>query len=472
MAALPGGAPGCITGDIKLTEENDMKKALNIVGGLFLLIGAASLGSLIARFQHEHAQPAAQSSTMEALKHREPPPAKRIKFERPNTVMKIPAGRYEAIDNAEHILLQLCQGKEQCAVRFTDLQAFREGYAGRNLLFGQIDLAEHHEYAAMRAAREDVDRQAAKSTTPGKTQEGQDGTIVTQIAPPDKGRGYFDTCQASNPNAVTYVLKTELPDLIEGVICSAEELQEFVARNVDGLRPQGKASFATDDVHDLALKALRLDEATKPSMVTVFTRQGLANITPGSGFVVGVRGDTCEIATSYHVTEGQGAKIFVTLADGSKHAASVALAKPGRELTILNVSVGENAQTACKPLAIGEDDSSSGQLAFMGTIPLPAEFNPLAERWTRGVPDNIGVVTEVKSFAPLPGLVTPYEVGQDVFVESIQGYPADSGSPAVDGDARVIGLNFSTKTRGGVTLVVPARFLREALAELHAQSKQ
>ncbi len=104
---------------------------------------------------------------------------------------------------------------------------------------------------------------------------------------------------------------------------------------------------------------------------------------------------------------------------------------------------------------------------FMGTLPLPEHFDPRAARWTRGSSDKIGLVTAVHPFTALPGLNSRYQLGQEVIVEGIQGYKADSGTPGVNINGELVSMSFVTQEGGGITLAVPARIIVEALSELH-----
>jgi hypothetical protein len=72
----------------------------------------------------------------------------------------------------------------------------------------------------------------------------------------------------------------------------------------------------------------------------------------------------------------------------------------------------------------------------------------------------------------LPNRQAHYQVGQDMVVMNVQAYPGDSGAPALimpEGakEPAVVGVNFITQERGGITLAVPSRFVIEALDELH-----
>ncbi len=446
---------------------------------------------------------------------------------RPNTVMKIPAGRYEAIDAAEHILIQLCKSKEECAVRFEDLKAFRDTYAGIDIQFAQINLAEHKVYADMLKQAEaakaaEAAKDAAKPVSPAMPGSAPaspgsasvlDGKVdpktgvdpktvvdkqtVTEIQGSTTPRGLFDTCKGDGPDAVTYLLKTGGPDLNVGIICSAAELERFISKygeispDQKYIQEHGAPTFSTKPFYDLALFAMRMDEESKKSMATVWLKHGGQRDGVGSGFSAGVdAAGRCEIVTANHVTDDRQATVEVTLANGHTYPATIALEKPSLELTILKVAGVENPHEACKPLKIAQDTVSADQPVFMATIPLPdyiddkehPEFNEiqtaaltremLAERWTRGASDNMGLVTEVKHFSPLPKRQARYQVGQDVVILDIQGYQADSGTPDLilrDGakEPEVIGVNFITQERGEITLAVPSRFVIEALDELH-----
>jgi S1-C subfamily serine protease len=386
-----------------------------------------------------------------------------------NNVMVIPAGRYDAIDASDRFLIQLCRGADECARRREDLKAFARAYQGLSIGFGQIDLATHTEYDAMRKQAL-AESDAAAARAPAQTGAGQphvDGdTTITAIPHAQERRGYFDTCPGGGPDAVTYVLKNGGADLIEGIICTAPELERFLKQNAD-VSASGTVSFATPEAYARAALAQRLEAVTKPSMVTVWTTHAGKRSGVGPGFVVGLdKAGNCEIATASHVTDEELAQFEVTMANGQSYLARKAIDKREREVAIVTALVPADA---CKPLKIASAQAVAGQQVFMGTMALPEHFDPRAPRWTRGPSDNIGVVTAVQPFAALPGLVSRYQVGQDTVFEGIQGYKADSGTPGVNVDGQVVSMAFVTQEGGGVILAVPARFISEALDELHRQ---
>jgi hypothetical protein len=382
-------------------------------------------------------------------------------------VMVIPPERYEAIDAADRFLIQLCRGVDECARRREDLKAFARAYLGRSIGFGQIDLDKHTAYDGMRKqAIAESDAAAAKAGPHvGDGQTHVDGdTTVTSIPHSQERRGYFNTCSGTGPDAVTYILKTGGPDLTEGIICTAPELERFLQQNV-GVSAAGSVSFATPDAYSRAALAERLEALTKPSMVTVWTTHAGKRSGVGPGFAVGFsKAGTCEIATASHVVDEELAEFEVTMANGQSYPATKALDKREHEVSIITATVPAEA---CQPLKFAAVPAAVGQQVFMGTMALPEQFDPRAPRWTRGPSDNLGLVTAVQPFAALPGLASRYQLGQDTVFEGIQGYKADSGTPGVNVDGEVVSMSFVTQEGGGVILAVPARFITEALDELH-----
>lgn len=384
------------------------------------------------------------------------------------TVMVIPPGRYEAIDATENFLIQLCRGTEECSRQREDLKAFARAYSPQSIGIGQIDLNLHTEYDGMRKASIAASKEAAKAAPQnGAGQSFVSGeTTVTPIPQSTEKRGYFNTCDGSGPNAVTYVLKNGSPDLTEGVICTAQELERFVKQNTN-VSAVGTVGYATSEDYARAALAERLETLTKPSMVTVWTTHAGKRSGVGPGFVVGIdKAGNCEISTASHVTDEELAEFEVTIANGQTYPARKVLDKREREVAILTVSVPADA---CKPLKFAETPVVVGQQVFMGTMPLPEHFDPRAARFTRGPSDTIGQVTAVQPFAALPGLDSRYQLGQEVVFEGIQGYKGDSGNPCVNNDGELVSMAFVTQAGGGVTLAVPARFVREALDELHGK---
>ncbi|MBS2004507.1 MAG: trypsin-like peptidase domain-containing protein [Cyanobacteria bacterium SZAS LIN-5] len=389
-------------------------------------------------------------------------------------VAVIPPGRYEQVDAADRYLIQLCRGTEQCSRLREDLKAFARAYPGQRIQFGQIDLDLHTEYDAKRKS----DFAAAKAEFEAKAKAGLqnnlgkshvDGdTTVTPIAPTFEQRGYFDTCPATGPTAVIFVMKrSDSPDLSEGVICSPQELEGFIQQNAN-VSASGAVSYATPEAYERAKLADRLDALTKPSMVFVWTTHaGKRSGGVGPGFAVGIdKAGNCEISTVSHVTDEEFAGFEVTMSNGQSYPAKKVLDKREREISILTAAVPAEA---CKPLKIADEPAKAGSQVFMGTLPLPEHFNPSSARWTRGPSDNIGQVSEVKPFAALPGLDSRYALGQEVVVENIQGYRGDSGNPVVNLNGEVVSMSFVTQQGGGVTLALPARFIKEALDDLHRQ---
>ncbi len=384
-----------------------------------------------------------------------------------NIVMVIPPGRYEAIDASDRFLIQLCRGVEECTRRREDLKAFARAYPGGRIGFGQIDLDKHTEYDAMRkaaiaASDEAATRNGAQSGTGQPHVDGD--TTITAIPHTQEQHGYFDTCPAVGPDSVTYVLKSASPDLTQGVICTAPELELFLKQNAD-ISAAGSVSFATPDAYERAMLAERLESLTKPSMVTVWTTHAGKRSGVGPGFVVSIdKSGNCEIVSASHVTDEELAEFEVTMSNGQSFKAAKVLDKREQEVAVLTAAVPAEA---CKPLKFATAPVAVGQPVFMGTLPLPEHFDPRAARWTRGPSDNIGLVSAVQPFTALPGLNSRYQLGQEVIVEGIQGYKADSGTPGVNLNGEVVSMSFVTQEGGGITLAVPAHIIVEALAELH-----
>lgn len=387
-----------------------------------------------------------------------------------NNVMVIPPGRYEAIDAAHRFVIQLCRGTEECARRREDLKVFARSYSNQTIGFGQINLDTHTEYDAQRKVERAKSQEAAEAAakagsraTVGQPHVNGD-TTITAIPSTLEPRGYFDTCPGKSPDAVTYVLKADSDYLTEGLICTPQELERFIKQNTD-VSALGSVSYGTPDAYARAAVAERLEALTKPSMVTVWTTHAGKRSGVGPGFAVGIdKAGNCEISTANHVTDEELAAFEVTMANGQSYPARKMLDKREREVAILTVAVPADA---CKPLKFAATPVAVGQQVFMGTMPLPEHFDPRVARFTRGPSDTIGEVTAVQPFAALPGLDSRYQLGQEVVFEGIQGYKGDSGNPCVNGDGELVSMAFVTQAGGGVTLAVPARFIREALDELH-----
>jgi S1-C subfamily serine protease len=151
---------------------------------------------------------------------------------------------------------------------------------------------------------------------------------------------------------------------------------------------------------------------------------------PASG--IGFAADL--VLTADHVVERDD-DIHIRLPDGSQRAASLAGRDPGNDLAVLRVSGGgvTPAETAPQPARVG-------QLAL--ALGRPSE---------EGIQASLGVVSAVGG---------PVRTGRGGLLEQYLRtdtipYPGFSGGPLVDAAGRVLGLNTSGLTPGGMALTIP-----------------
>jgi S1-C subfamily serine protease len=172
----------------------------------------------------------------------------------------------------------------------------------------------------------------------------------------------------------------------------------------------------------------------------------------GSGFVYDNAG---RIITNYHVIEG-AEELYVTLADGSTHAAEVVGTDSSVDLAVIQIDVPEGT---LKPVPLGEsDDLRVGQWSI-------AIGNPfgLERTLTVGVVSALGRVIE----SPDQGFI-----GEIIQTDAAIN-PGNSGGPLLDLSGRVIGVNtaiFSpSQASAGIGFAVPVSTVRKVVPLLISQ---
>jgi S1-C subfamily serine protease len=172
----------------------------------------------------------------------------------------------------------------------------------------------------------------------------------------------------------------------------------------------------------------------------------------GSGIVYDLQG---HIITNYHVIEGAD-ELFVTLADGTTVAATVAGADPSNDLAVLKVDVDP---ALLHPIPFGDSNTLRvGQ--FVVAIGNPFGYE---RTLTIGVVSALGRVIE-----------SPDErfIGEIIQTDAAIN-PGNSGGPLLDLSGRIIGVNtaiFSpSQASAGIGFAVPVDTVRMVVPELIAR---
>ncbi len=205
-----------------------------------------------------------------------------------------------------------------------------------------------------------------------------------------------------------------------------------------------------------------LYDRVSPSVVNITVRtqrSGSGNLPEfeqgtGSGIILDTDGN---ILTNNHVV-GEGSRLEVTLADGTKLTARVVGQDPLSDLAVVRV---QTAPEKLVPATLGDSDSLRvGQLAVAIGNPFGLERSL-----------TVGVVSSV-------GRVRPSGVGRRSIPNMVQTdaaiNPGNSGGPLLNSHGEVIGINTQIQTsngiRGnmGVGFAVPVNAAKRALPDLLA----
>jgi len=223
------------------------------------------------------------------------------------------------------------------------------------------------------------------------------------------------------------------------------------------LLPSGETRRPTFEDEDMLAD---LYERVSPSVVNITVRAqraGSGNLPEfeqgtGSGIIIDTEGN---ILTNNHVV-GDGGRLEVTLADGTKLAAEVVGTDPLSDLAIVRV---RTTPDKLSPATLGDSDSLRvGQLAVAIGNPFGLERSL-----------TVGVISSV-------GRVRPSGVGRRSIPNMVQTdaaiNPGNSGGPLLNSHGEVIGINTQIQTSGGVRgnmgvgFAVPASAAKRALPEL------
>jgi S1-C subfamily serine protease len=234
---------------------------------------------------------------------------------------------------------------------------------------------------------------------------------------------------------------------------------ESVAVRAELPRPSGRALLQSEEL----LEALY--DRVSPSVVNIRVRtraNGSGNVPgfeegTGSGVVLDHDG---HILTNYHVA-GEGRRLEVTLADGTRLSATVVGRDPLTDLAVLRVQAPPEK---LRPAVLGDSNTvRAGHMAIAIGNPFGLERSL-----------TVGVVSAV-------GRVRPSGVGARSIPNMIQTdaaiNPGNSGGPLLNSAGEVIGINTQIQTSGGVRgnmgvgFAVPINTVRRVLPDLLAGRK-
>jgi 2-alkenal reductase len=233
---------------------------------------------------------------------------------------------------------------------------------------------------------------------------------------------------------------------------SAEAVPAAILPPREGRRPAFQDEELLADLYD----------RVSPSVVNITVRtqrNGSGNLPEfeqgtGSGIVLDTDGN---ILTNNHVV-GEGSRLEVTLADGTKLTARVVGQDPLSDLAVVRV---QTSPEKLVPATLGDSDSLRvGQLAVAIGNPFGLERSL-----------TVGVVSSV-------GRVRPSGVGRRSIPNMVQTdaaiNPGNSGGPLLNSHGEVIGINTQIQTsngiRGnmGVGFAVPVNAAKRAMADMLA----
>lgn len=191
------------------------------------------------------------------------------------------------------------------------------------------------------------------------------------------------------------------------------------------------AGLSTDELNNIEIYK-RNKEATVNVTSIVYRQNWFLEIYPqrgaGSGFIIRKDG---LILTNNHVVAGRAPEISVTLADASKHVATVIYRDPDNDLALLKI----NSKRELKVLPLGDSDSLQvGQKVL--AIGNPFGFD---HTLTTGIISSLGREIADESNRKLEGLIQT-----DAAIN-----PGNSGGPLFDSQGSVIGINTAIYGPGG-----------------------
>jgi S1-C subfamily serine protease len=170
----------------------------------------------------------------------------------------------------------------------------------------------------------------------------------------------------------------------------------------------------------------------------------------GSGFVWDQKG---HVVTNYHVIQGEGNKVKVTLSDRTSWDADIIGISPEKDLAVLRIKAPTNKLT---PIMVGSsEDLLVGQSVY-------AIGNPfgLDQTLTTGIVSALG--REIESVGGFPI--------RDVIQSDAAINPGNSGGPLLDSSGRLIGVNTAiyspSGASAGIGFSIPVAAVRWVIPEL------
>jgi S1-C subfamily serine protease len=191
------------------------------------------------------------------------------------------------------------------------------------------------------------------------------------------------------------------------------------------------AGLSTDELNNIEIYK-RNKDATVNITSIVYRQNWFLEIYPqrgaGSGFVIRKDG---LILTNNHVVAGRAPEISVTLADASKHVATVIHRDPANDLALLKI----NPKRELRVLPLGDSDILQvGQKVL--AIGNPFGFD---HTLTTGIISSLGREIADETNRKLEGLIQT-----DAAIN-----PGNSGGPLFDSQGNVIGINTAIYGPGG-----------------------
>jgi S1-C subfamily serine protease len=170
----------------------------------------------------------------------------------------------------------------------------------------------------------------------------------------------------------------------------------------------------------------------------------------GSGFVWDQQG---HVVTNYHVIQGEGNRVKVTLSDRTTWDADIVGIAPEKDLAVLRIKAASSKLT---PIQVG---SSQDLLVGQAVYAIGNPFG-LDQTLTTGIVSALG--REIQSVGGFPI--------RDVIQSDAAINPGNSGGPLLDSSGRLIGVNTAiyspSGASAGIGFSIPVAVVRWVIPEL------
>lgn len=216
------------------------------------------------------------------------------------------------------------------------------------------------------------------------------------------------------------------------------------------------AGLSADEQNNIDIYA-KAHDATVNITSTIYRQNWFLEVIPqresGSGFLIDRNGS---ILTNNHVVSGRAPEIQVTLADRSKHKATIVYRDPRNDLALIKIEPKANSRF----LSLGDSER------LMVGQKVLAIGNPfgLDGTLTTGIISSLGRDIRAEDNNVLEGLVQT-----DAAIN-----PGNSGGPLLDSSGNVIGINTAILGPGGnigIGFAMPINRAK-AMLEAYASGKQ